>query len=115
MFESQMTIHIEHTKLITIKNNFMSAATSGHELPYVIVPPKAADLSGIRVGGFVQQKRDICYLASRGSSNWIVKKLRSNKVTICPVKGRHVNEQRTVVRRPILQAEYRPLISKGKC
>jgi len=46
----------------------MSAATSGHELPYVIVPPNAADLSGIREGGFVQQKKDLCWTVSRGSS-----------------------------------------------
>jgi hypothetical protein len=93
----------------------MSAATSGHELPYKIVPPKAHDLSGIKAGGFVQQKQDICWVASRGSSNWWVKETKSNRVVICPVRGKHLREQRNLYRRPTLQTEYRPLISKNKC
>jgi len=93
----------------------MSAAASGHELPYLIVPPNAADLSGIREGGFVQQKKDLCWTVSRGSSIWWVKKLKSNRVIICPVRGRHLREKRNVFRRPTLLTEYRPLGSKGKC
>jgi len=93
----------------------MSAATDGHQLPYVVTPPKASELSGIRAGGYLQQKKDICYVSNRAGSAWIVKKLTDNQVTICPIKPRRIRSQRTVFRRPILATEYRAHPTRGRC
>jgi hypothetical protein len=87
----------------------MSAASSGFELPYVIVPIKEEDQDGLRKGAKALQKADICWHPNRAFEDWWVKKVdrAGDKYTVAPLRGRWAcGLQRTVPRR-ILDTDYK--------
>ena len=97
----------------------MSAAASGHVLFYNVVSPTEADLTDVHPHGRLRQRADICWSSSRAFEEWHIRKIRDDKVTIAPLRGRSTREVRCKSRSSQvsgvgLREEYKGL-SRGVC
>lgn len=69
----------------------MSAASSGFELLYNVIPPTDEDLTGCGKGRFLQYKEKICGTSEKLGSNWWISKVRTDgKIEITPLSSRHI-------------------------
>lgn len=70
----------------------MSAASSGFDLPYNVVPPTDEDLTGCKKGRILHYKDKMCGTAERLRSSWWISKVRNDgRIEVSPLNSRHVN------------------------
>lgn len=86
----------------------MSAASSGFNLPYVIVPIKEEDIDGIKKGARAFQKKDICWYPNRAFEDWWIQSVDRNndKIKVVPLRGRWVYGPRSIPKN-IFETDYK--------
>jgi len=73
----------------------MSAASSGYELPLIIIPPsRLGDLDGIKIGTILTQRRRILDSPQDRFSQWYIRSIKPNRFIIAPIRGLLVGEIR---------------------
>ena len=65
----------------------MSAATRGFELPLTIVPVPSNEIKGIIVGTRLSLLARTCGSSQEQFSEWYVKSIQGNLITVAPVRG----------------------------
>lgn len=77
----------------------MSAASSGFELTYKVIPPTDEDLTGCKKGRFLHYEEIMCGTSQKLFSNWWISKVRNDgKIELTPLRGLHIRGTRTVNR-----------------